>query len=126
MGQTFEIPPQLRSSRSNARRCGRVRCQWTLCNIGEVIDISATGMRIRSRRKPAAQNGSRIAVIVEGIDGSFDVSGRIVWRKKVGFFRWEVGVELDEPSADVRKGLSLIARSALANESLAVQARRSA
>ncbi len=123
MGSSFELPPQLRKTENNARRCGRVRCQWTHCNLGEVLDISATGIRIKCKRRPAAENGARISINIEGIDGAFDVSGRIVWRKKVGMFRWEVGIELDEPSLEARKGLSLIARSALTNDSMAAHDR---
>lgn len=123
MANSFELPPQLTAHNKNARRSGRVRCQWTHCSLGSVEDISATGMRVICRRKPAAEKGSRLAAIVEGLDGEFDISGRIVWKKKVGFFRWEMGIEFDEVTPEARKGLALLARSALTNDSLATRDR---
>jgi len=124
MANTFEMPPQLTAQNKNARRSGRVRCQWTHCSLGAVQDISATGMRVISRRKLAADKGARIAAIVEGLDGEFDISGRIVWKKKLGWFKWEMGIEFDEVTPEARKGLALLARSALTNDAMAVQDRQ--
>lgn len=123
MPNSFELPPQLTAQNKNARKSGRVRCQWTHCSLGVVEDISATGMRVICRRRPAAENGARLAAIVEGLDGEFDVSGRIVWKKKIGFFKWEMGIEFDEVTPEARKGLALLARSALTNDSLATRDR---
>ena len=124
MAHSFEMPPQLTKTRdSNARRGGRVRCQWTHCNLGEILDLSITGMRVACRRKPAADVGSHIAVNVEGGDGTFDVSGKIVWKKKAGLFKWTVGIEFDELTPAARKGLTFLARSALSNDSIAIQDR---
>ncbi len=124
MANTFEMPPQLTAPNKNARRSGRVRCQWTHCSLGALEAISATGMRVISRRKLAAEKGSRIAAIVEGLDGEFDISGRIVWKKKLGWFKWEMGIEFDEVTPEARKGLALLARSALTNDALAVKDRQ--
>src|SRR5262245_6752646 len=113
MSQGFEMPPQLRSSDGNARRNGRVRCQWTHCDLGEILDLSASGMRVRSRKKIAAEVGARISAIIEGMDGPFDVSGGVVWKKKVGLFKWEMGIEFVDLTPEANKALVLIARSAL-------------
>lgn len=123
MAHSFEMPPQLTSPQKNARRAGRVRCQWTLCNLGEVLDISSTGMRVNCRRKPAADVGAKVAAVVEGHDGAFDVSGKLVWKKKAGMFRWHIGVEFDELSPASKKGLAILARSSLSNDTIAVQER---
>lgn len=123
MTNSFEMPPQLTKSASNARRCGRVRCQWTHCDLGEIIDISSSGMRVSCRRRPAADAGARFSVIIEGHDDKFDVSGRMVWKKKGGLFKWIIGFEFDELSPAAKKGLALLARSSLTNESMAQQDR---
>ncbi len=123
MTQSFEMPPQLTATQKNARRAGRVRCQWTLCNLGDVLDVSSTGMRVNCRRKPAAPVGSKVAAVIEGHDGPFDVSGKLVWKKKSGFFRWMIGVEFDELTPAAKKGLSLLARASLSNDTIAAQDR---
>ena len=123
MSNTFEMPPQLRAVEGNARRCGRVRCQWTRSNLGDILDISASGMRVASRRKISADKGAHLAARVEGLDGEFDISGRIAWKKKIGFFKWEMGIEFDELDPAAKKGLALLARSALTNEAFAIQDR---
>jgi len=123
MTHSFEMPPQLTKTGSNARKCGRVRCQWTHCNFGEIMDISSTGMRVQCRKKPAAELGAKLSVIIEGHDDKFDVSGKMVWKKKAGFFSWIIGVEFDELSPAARKGLALLARSSLSNDTIAIQDR---
>jgi hypothetical protein len=128
MGNSFELPPQLTSTPKNARRAGRVRCQWTHCNLGEVLDISSTGMRVLCKRRPAADVGSVLAAVIDGLDGPVDVAGKVIWKKKVGFFRWQIGVEFGDLLPASRKGLALLARASLANDTIAVQdhARKSA
>lgn len=103
-----------------------MRCQWTHCDLGDVLDISASGMRVTCKRKIAAEKGAHLAAIVEGLDGTFDVSGKIVWKKKIGWFKWEMGIEFDELQPAAKKGLALLARSSLTNENLAAQDRKSA
>lgn len=80
-------------------------------------------MRVVSRRKLAAEKGAKISAIVEGLDGEFDIAGHVVWKRKVGFFKWEMGIEFEEVTPEARKGLALLARSALTNDSIAVKER---
>jgi len=91
--------------------------------LGSVQDISSTGMRLICRRKLKAEEGAKIAAIVEGLDGEFDISGRVIWNKRLGFFRWEMGIEFDEVTLEARKGLALLARSALTNDAIAIKDR---
>ena len=123
MVHSFELPPQLTKQDKNSRKTGRVRCQWTHCDLGEILDLSLSGMRVGCRKKPAAEVGAPLSVIIDGQDDKFDVSGKVVWKKKDGLFRWMIGVEFDELSPAARKGLALLARSSLTNNTIAMQDR---
>ncbi len=123
MVHSFEMPPQLTKHNKNDRKCGRVRCQWTHCDLGDIRDLSLTGMRVGCRRKPAAEVGAKLSVIIDGHDDKFDVTGKVVWKKKEGWFRWTIGVEFEELSPAARKGLALLARASLSNDTLAIQDR---
>jgi PilZ domain len=130
MGIARELPPPVMSIESNARRHGRVRCQKIESNIGEVVDLSASGARIRRRRRYVSQPGSMVNMEIEGLDGAIRVLGRVVWTRRFGFFHHQVGVIFEDVSAPVRKALASIARCAPANAVMGrialEQARRSA
>lgn len=105
------------------RKNGRIRCQWTHCNLGDVLDIGAGGMRVRCRRRLIAPVNGQLSVIVEGLDGQFAVSARIAWKRRVGLFGWEIGLQLIEVSNGSRTKLAQMARAAIINGSFDEQCR---
>jgi hypothetical protein len=123
MVHSFELPPQLTKNDKNARKCGRVRCQLTHCDLGEILDLSVTGMRVACRKKPAADVGATLSVIIDGHEDKFDVTGKLVWKKKVGWFKWIIGVEFEELMPGAKKGLTLLARASINNDTIAVRER---
>ena len=80
-------------------------------------------MRVLCRRKPAAAVGSRVAAVVDGLEGPFDVLGTLVWKKRVGLFRWQIGVEFTDVLPAAKKGLTMLARASLLNDTIAVKER---
>jgi hypothetical protein len=78
-------------SASDRRRTGRVRLEPSLtCNLGRVLDLSAGGLSVMTRR---ALEG---VVVLELSDeqGGLRCEAKIVRCRRLGFFRHEVGVQL--------------------------------
>ncbi len=99
------------------RRHGRVRCLDIDCNLGEILDVSASGMRVRTNQRPPTI-GTSLTTTVKGLDGPVEFNGVVVWTKRSGFFKFEVGVEFREPSAQMRTALARLARASAHNESM--------
>lgn len=73
----------------NNRRHGRIRPDAIWCSLGVVLDLSASGLRVLSRRALA---GVHTVTLRDG-NVSVAVRARIVRCRKVGFWKHEVGVE---------------------------------
>lgn len=105
------------SLRDPRRRHGRVRCLDIDCNLGEILDVSASGMRVRTNQRPPTI-GTSLTTTLTGLDGPVEFSGVVVWTKRSGFFKFEVGIEFRELSAQMRTALARLARASAHNESM--------
>ena len=86
------VPAPAAASRADdRRRRGRIRTPGVVCSLGEVLDISATGVRFLAGGRPACSVGERATMTILGPAGPFVVMIRPVWIRKTGFFRSEVG-----------------------------------
>jgi hypothetical protein len=74
------------------RRHGRVRCQGVQCSIGDVQDLSASGMRVKTRYK-MPEAGEVFVVTLDTMEGPLAVLSRIRWVRRCGLFTREVGLE---------------------------------
>jgi hypothetical protein len=99
------------------RRGGRVRLSQVRCSLGEVLDLSATGMRIRARRVRAEQ-GAMINVTIFGLTRSEEVSARVVWKRRTGWFSEELGLAFEDLSPSAKSELAAIARTIPLNDQL--------
>jgi hypothetical protein len=118
MGTARELPPIARTfGPDNARRCGRVRVQMITCSLGDVLDLSATGMRVRTRGRPP-EEGAVVGVRVEGLVRPVDVRATVVWVRKAGWRKLELGLKFEELSREDRSELAAIARTAPMNDVL--------
>jgi hypothetical protein len=87
------------------RGAPRHRQHALTCNLGEVLDLSSTGARIRSRH-PA--NG-RVDVALTDYLRPGELHGEVVWLKPMGNFHYEVGVRFSRLSRDMSGRLNAIA-----------------
>jgi len=99
------------------RRHGRVRCLDIECTFGDIMDLSASGMRLRTNQRPPTVGGSFATTII-GLDGPVEFTGVVVWTKRAGFFKFEVGIEFRELSAQMRTALARLARASAHNETM--------
>lgn len=103
---------------SNARKHGRVRSATITCNLGEVADISASGMKVRTATKPAYKPGEAVTITVNGVNRSFDVKATFAWSRRNSLFKWTVGFKLGELSDEARQELLEIARISAIGETM--------
>lgn len=95
----------------NARRHGRIRVTDANSTLGRVIDISASGMRVRCRTRPP-EPGTQVRATIEGPTCRTESEARVVWVRKLGWLHFEMGLEFVAPGAEVRACLLEIARGA--------------
>lgn len=104
--------------RANGRRYGRVLCQDVRCTLGTVLDVSAGGMRVRSRRKPP-DPGSTLLVGLRSLDGEIVVECTVKWARSRGLLSHEAGLQFVDTTPAIRKALAGLARAAAYNETIA-------
>jgi hypothetical protein len=100
------------------RRHGRVRCQHIECSLGRVLNLSASGLNAACRGRPVYELGEPIVVTIHGLEGPFEVPARVVWIRKIGFRRHEVGVTFLAVSDHARQSLTALGRAAASNETI--------
>jgi hypothetical protein len=102
----------------NGRRHGRVRCELMKSSHGEVLDVSASGMRVTFKGAPDFIPGQEFDVDLETIEGCLTVGVRVIWIRKISITRFEAGMEFLGLSADQKQMLAYVARASSTNESL--------
>lgn len=116
MGVGHEIPPIVKTHENNARRMGRVRLRMTTCNLGEVLNVSATGARVMCKGFRGPKAGDRVWLRIDGLSGPIDLEARVVWNRRNGLLRHDVGIEFQDPSPAAKKALGALARTAPMND----------
>ncbi len=92
--------------RSNNRRTGgRLEQEAVICDLGQVLDLSVTGMRVQCRRTPKEKFSTHLC----GLGVQMTVHGRVVWSKKIGLLKHEIGVESISLSAEATTQLTPMA-----------------
>ncbi len=107
-----DSPSPLAAAGAEVRRTGRLRCNMLECTLGEVIDISAAGMRVRHKGSPRFAVGDVIALSLVFASAEVRLETRVVWMRRIGFRRHEIGFEFCGIDPQTRDGLIEIARCA--------------
>lgn len=96
----------------NRRRHGRVRTLDVQCSLGEVVDISASGMRVCGRGKPVLPQGVATTITLATPAGMLAVDIGVAWVRRVGLRGWEMGLEFIAVTPDVIEGVRAVLRGA--------------
>jgi len=88
-----------------SRKFGRFIQQRLICNLGEVLDLSAGGMAVRCRHVPEGEFTIQIA----GYSLPETLRARMIWWRKTGLFKRDVGVQFIDVSPAMAKCLCAIA-----------------
>jgi hypothetical protein len=96
------------------RRHGRVIVHDTESSLGCVVDLSKSGMRVRSKKawKPSAKP-MRVRVTLG--EDSVAVVCRVAWCKRLSLWKHEVGIEFGDLSHEEITTITRMARTAAAN-----------
>ena len=72
------------------------------CTLGQVMDISSTGMRVTCRRMPKEVVEFELNTDVDPMP----VRAKVAWAKKMGFRKYEVGLHFIDRSPQLDKLIS--------------------
>ncbi len=90
----------------NRRASGRLKSAGTLrCNLGTVVDLSSTGLRISCGRRRKGTLKVRLTTSRRRVV----LYARVVWSKRTGLFRHECGLEFIEVTPELAAELTQIA-----------------
>ena len=85
------------------RTFGRQRCSMARCTLGEIIDSSAGGMKIRTRARPVLGQGIETLLLTQ--HGQLPVRCTVRWIKRVRFFWFDVGLMFSGLEPEARRGI---------------------
>jgi len=105
------IDRAMNSDKPDSRSRGRMRCNNVETSIGPVLDFSSTGMRVLSKREIRLEEGESMLVRIESAFDPITVPVVVRWSKKLGWRRYETGVQFVELTDEARAVLADIARS---------------
>jgi hypothetical protein len=115
MGVAPEIPPIPNVYQGkNGRRHGRIHCPGIVCNFGDVLDLSASGARIQFRGRLPVKSGDQIELQIKGVNGLFPVMAKVVWIRRAGWRKQELGLEFMDIDGQTLRELTTVARRAAA------------
>lgn len=78
-----------------------------MCDLGVVIDLSASGMRVLATRRHRGE----LAITVQTAHEAVPLLAMVVWSRRVGFRRHMIGMRFMDVEADAVALLSQIAAS---------------
>jgi hypothetical protein len=96
----------------NRRTGGRVICDSLVSSLGEVLDLSSTGMRVRLERKTELTAGTCIPTSLTLAETRMDLPCRVIWVRKKCFRDGEAGVQFVDLTPEQRMSLARIASMA--------------
>jgi hypothetical protein len=94
-----------KKSSASKRRFGRLPQDTLVSNLGTVLDISAGGMRVLCRKVPRGR--LEVKLLENELPGR--LTGEVAWSRRVGLFKYEVGVRFDNMSPEIAQRLTAIA-----------------
>jgi hypothetical protein len=93
-----------------ARSADRHAPQEVACTLGEVLDMSATGMRLKMTRKPPVIIGQVMLLELDHPGGKLAVKGQVRWWRRAGMRRYEVGLKFVRVRPGAEHTLEAIAK----------------
>ena len=99
-----------RNAEADRRRAGRMRVEGIGCNLGQVVDLSATGMQVLMKsRKAPADPGCVAEVVLSGGDLGIRLRARVVRVREAGRRIWALHLHFLETTESHRRMLTALA-----------------
>ena len=113
----YNVKPEGEAANNNQRKHGRVRCQGIYCSFGEILDMSASGMRVLSAIRPPPVD-QIVTVTIQTLEGPVAVEARVIWSRKTSFFKREIGMRFVDLLPSAASALSRVGSASAHNESV--------
>lgn len=97
------------------RRAERFGGATVRCALGEISDLSATGMRVYCMGKPPVKPGGIVPIRLKFGDGSLQLQAQVRWCRRRGLKRHEIGLQFVQLKPGMPKVLEAIARFGMAS-----------
>jgi len=94
------------------RRHGRIRTEEVTCSIGDVVDLSASGMRVESKGRRAVSLGDTVSLTLKYGQYALPIDAQVVRIQKTGFRRHVLGLQFEKLNPDIQSKLTQMARIA--------------
>lgn len=95
---------------TNRRKHGRLICEGMVCSLGEVIDISASGLKVQATWSFGLQRDRSLKIRLGGFGCETAVPVRIRFIRRHGLFKCTMGLEFLVLTHDQQEVVSLLAR----------------
>lgn len=105
-------------ARSEKRRGGRIACSALTCDHGEVRDLSSTGIKVHSKKKPKTAAGEEQELTLRAEDETVAIRARCMWVRVDDGCEFDSGWELVGADAALKRRLMQMAATAQATEGL--------
>jgi len=96
----------------NNRRHGRIRTEDLECCLGQVVDLSASGMRVAGRFRNVVKQGQTMRLVLQHPDGELAVECRVAHITRTGIRKQVIGMEFVDPSDQTRAAITRLAHCA--------------
>jgi hypothetical protein len=93
------------------RKHGRIECEDIHCELGQIVDLSAAGMKVKAKGKPQTQPGDVYEIDVGPEGRQVTIRAKVVWVGKRGWRGHEVGLSFNELSREQRAALYAAGRN---------------
>ena len=70
------------SQAAQNRRHGRVQCEMLTCQLGEVVNLSASGVMVRGKGTTDHNNDDRVQLDLKCLDHKLHATARVAWHKQ--------------------------------------------
>lgn len=97
------------ASSADRRSKGRLGCDGLRTALGEVVDVSASGMRVRRQGRGGVTAGDTYSFVLENEGVACRVTCRVARVRRVGLFRHEIGLEFVELTEEVARRVAQLA-----------------
>lgn len=106
------------TARSEKRSTGRIKTTALLCELGEVTDLSAGGIKIHSRKRPNMQVGEKKTITLKAEDESVELDTTCVWLRVDDDCEFDIGLRIENADGTKRRRLLEVAATAQATDGL--------
>lgn len=99
-------------ARLRKRRTERFSSDLLTCPLGSIVDLSATGLRLRCDGKPTLKTGQCLPITLQSPQSRLTLRGRVVWIRKRGFRAksFDLGVEFIDMHPNLGRALEGLAQ----------------